>query len=188
MRGKGGFTLIELLVVLALIAILAGIGFSLDGWENKFRAESEVKQIYSDLMKTREEAMAQKSWYFVEFQQDAKAKMFDYKIYQDTNGDGAFDNGVGDTHEGPYWQLGNDTYLFVDEGQATFTLGVSPDGLLINPNGAVSPTLLVSWTPDGAATVNTDKAPQLNCISWTATSISLGSWEGTPNNGTCTIN
>ncbi len=184
MKGRGGFTLIELLVVLALMAIVAGIGFSLDGWENKFRAESEVKQIYSDLMKTREEAMAQKKWYFVSFQQDAQAQMYDYKIFVDTNGDGALEPDV-DTAAGPDWKLSSGTYLFANEGQAAFTLMISPDGLLVNPpNG----TLLVSWTPNGATTVNTDKAPQLDCISWTETNMSLGSWEGTASNGNCSIN
>ncbi|MDA8089003.1 MAG: prepilin-type N-terminal cleavage/methylation domain-containing protein [Nitrospiraceae bacterium] len=154
MKGQGGFTLIELLIVVAILAIMASIGFSLDGWENKFRAESTVKQAYSDIMKAREAAVTEKRMVFVTFTPTG------YKAYVDTfplpDGSGALNTAqdaliVNTTISG---QVKMQQY----PGQIT----ISPDGLLASGSNNI-----YFYSP---------KQPQLNCITWTATSMSLGLW------------
>ena len=179
MKGRGGFTLIEILVVIAIIVIVAAIGFSMDGWENRTAAESQVKQVYADLMNARETAITQKRWVFVIFA--ANNGIYGYKIYLDTfpapDGNGAYDSATppnGDAPDGPNWTLNGAVAMYVNGAQNPFTLSISPDGSL----GPAAGTLYMkSATP-----------PQLNCIDWTATDISLGGWSGAFPGGSCVSN
>ena len=160
-RGEKGFTLIELLVVLALMAVLAAIGFNLDGWETRFRAESDMKRAYSDLMNARQTAATQKRMVFVQMTNNG------YTVYADTD---PAPDGDGQLETGP----GQDTKL--TKLCETFGSGVqieNPVNISISPDGLLSPAASIYF--------QSQSAPQLNCLALTPTDISMGLWNSTKN-------
>jgi prepilin-type N-terminal cleavage/methylation domain-containing protein len=85
---EDGFSLIELLVVIVILGIVAGLGtVSFRGWVSKHELESQVKEMYTDLMNARFTAMHQNKTHFVTLSANQ------LRAYEDTsptpNGDGA---------------------------------------------------------------------------------------------------
>lgn len=63
---NNGFSLIELLTVMVLLGIVAGLGtVSFRGWVKKHELESQVKEVYTDLMNARITAMHHNRTHFV---------------------------------------------------------------------------------------------------------------------------
>jgi prepilin-type N-terminal cleavage/methylation domain-containing protein len=61
-----GFSLIELVVVIAIVSILVvALGFQYAGWQARYKVESQVKEVYSDLMTARMKAMQMNRFYRV---------------------------------------------------------------------------------------------------------------------------
>jgi type II secretory pathway pseudopilin PulG len=84
-----GITLAELLVGIAIVMILiVALGFDYSGWQGKYKVESEVKQLYSDLVSARVRAMQRSVSCFVDFPSAAQ-----YELTDDTNGDDLPDSG-----------------------------------------------------------------------------------------------
>ena len=84
---EDGITLIELIVVISIIGILAvALGFEFRGWMGKYRVESQIKEMYVDLMNARASAMQRNRTHF------ATGTATTYSIYEDTtpapDGDG----------------------------------------------------------------------------------------------------
>jgi type IV fimbrial biogenesis protein FimT len=76
-----GFTLIELIVVLAIAGILMAIAtLSFRTMSSKSNIEGQIKQMYTDLMTARIEAMDRNTYHFVTL----NAKQ--YAVYEDTLG------------------------------------------------------------------------------------------------------
>jgi Tfp pilus assembly protein FimT len=153
MMNNRGITLMELLAVMAVAAALAiGLGQSFLAWQGSYLVESQVKELFDDLMDSRIKAMQRNRAHFAVVTAD------DYSMYEDTNGDGVF--GAGD----------NDMSRFTNpkplryEPQWTGTITMSTRGL-INPNDA---------------TIFFDTAgnePSYDCIDIIQTRINLGKWE-----------
>ena len=80
LRGSRGLTLIELLIAITVIGILAVVlGFEFRDWIRKYRVESQIKEMYIDLMNTRARAMQQNRMHFVTLANT------EYAIYEDMN-------------------------------------------------------------------------------------------------------
>ncbi len=61
-----GLTLIELIVVISIISILlVALGFEFAGWRGKYKVESQIKEIYMDLMNTKARALQRNRVHFI---------------------------------------------------------------------------------------------------------------------------
>jgi prepilin-type N-terminal cleavage/methylation domain-containing protein len=61
-----GVTLIELLVVISVMAVLVvALGFSFQGWMGNYNVESQMKEMYVDLMNAKARAMQRNRAHFV---------------------------------------------------------------------------------------------------------------------------
>ena len=84
---KDGFSLIELLVVIIILGIVASLGtVSFTGWIRKHDLESQVKEMYTDLMNARLTAMHQNRSHFISLSANQ------ITASEDTDGDGAGDS------------------------------------------------------------------------------------------------
>lgn len=60
-----GVTLVEVLVVVAIVSILViAFGFSFQGWQGTYNVESQVKDIFTDLLNARQWAMQKNRVHF----------------------------------------------------------------------------------------------------------------------------
>ncbi|HET6515083.1 MAG TPA: type II secretion system protein [Thermodesulfovibrionales bacterium] len=80
METNKGLTLIEILVAMSVIGILsAAIGFFFEGWASTYRIESQIKEMYANLMKARVQAMQVNRVHFVTLSPTH------YAVFDDTN-------------------------------------------------------------------------------------------------------
>lgn len=83
-----GVTLIELIVALAVITVLImAVAFDYRGWQGRYKVESAMKQLYSDLMDGRAKAMHRGRLYFADFPSATS-----YRLIEDANDNGALDD------------------------------------------------------------------------------------------------
>lgn len=177
-----GFTLIELLVVLAIMGILiVALGFSFEGWRDKYRVESQIKDIYIDMMNTRARAMQRNRAHF------ATGLSTSYSIYEDTNpapdGDGSLQTGAGEDTLLPSFPK-NTEYKINWTGSGT-TITFNTKGLAL-PNGSLwldTNPPMPSCCHNNSCSDEDDRKkciyPDYNCIVVFSTRINLGKWDGT---------
>jgi len=149
-----GITLIELIVVITIIGILAiALGFDFTGWIAKYRVESQVKEMYVDLMNARARAMERNRAHFV------VVNTGDYQIFEDTNEDGDYDEGTDQPIQGfaTIKKLANSSYW-------TGTVTMDTRGL-VNQNGTIR------------FNIGTNN-PDYDCIVLFSTRINMGKWDG----------
>lgn len=84
MNNNRGVSLVELMVAVSIIGILVVVmGFSYQGWMGRYKVETTVKDLYSDLMEARARALQMNRPYLAEITATS------YRIAEDSNEDGA---------------------------------------------------------------------------------------------------
>jgi prepilin-type N-terminal cleavage/methylation domain-containing protein len=154
-----GITLVELLVVIAIIGVLVtAFGFSFEGWFERYKAESQIKEMYVDLMNARARAMQRSRVHFVSLPAATK-----YEVYEDTNtapdGNGTLETGA-------------DTLLL--DKDTRFGMSASVADFSFNRDGTVSGSGSI-WVDSSEVT----DAPDYDCIEFSTTRINMGIWNGT---------
>ncbi len=77
-----GFTIVELLIVITILSALMLIaGISGRQWLDRYRVESQMKEMYTDLMNARARALQRNRMHFVTFPDGGTQ----YTIYEDTD-------------------------------------------------------------------------------------------------------
>jgi prepilin-type N-terminal cleavage/methylation domain-containing protein len=155
MKNKNGVTLIELIVVVSVIGILVvALGFSFQGWMGKYRVESQIKEMYTDLMNARASAMQRNRAFFADFPTTTS-----YRIREDTNEDNLPLVVAGDTIL--------PTYPKTVEYAVTWaggTISLDTKGIMQPSSSPLGATLCVVSTND----------PDYDCIVISQTRINMG--------------
>jgi prepilin-type N-terminal cleavage/methylation domain-containing protein len=170
MRNKG-ITLIELLVVVAVVGILAvALGFSYVGWQGRYRVEKVTKDLYTDLMDARTRALTQSRTYFVDFNTPAPpAGQGCYRVIEDTNGDGALNNGDTIVIPPPPTVL-----PLTNQKTVEYALDENITGTTVRFNTRGVTTNLGSIN----FTLPPDVDPDYDCIVISQMRINIGKWDG----------
>ena len=84
---RRGFTIVELVLVIAIIAILLSLGtIYFSKWQRKASIEREVKEFYSDLMYTRQQAMVTGMRHRIQFVSAKSITLLRYSSEGDATG------------------------------------------------------------------------------------------------------
>lgn len=156
---RAGFSLVEILITLAILGILVMIAVgNFGGVNEKYKVESETKQLYADLMDARGRAMQRNRVSFVRI--DGVV----YQTYEDTtpapDGDGTLQQGT-------------------DRGVANMTVSHAID----TSNIAAAP-LVFNFNRNGIASVtgylrfSSAVKPDYDCITINPTRIKMGQFSG----------
>jgi prepilin-type N-terminal cleavage/methylation domain-containing protein len=181
MSTVAGVTLVELLVVISIVAILAvALGFNYSGWSARYKVESQVKQLYSDLVGARLRAMERGMTVFTDFTDSTH-----YRVIEDTNGNAVVDAAPTDTLLTGYPKavdypvsassVDNSTSPATVTSQAIGSVVISFDrrGLLS------CPTLFTLGTQTrGVISFASTASPDYDCITISQTIISMGQMSG----------
>lgn len=163
-----GITLTELIIVISIIGILVvALGFSFQGWIGGSRVETQMKEMYTDLMNARVRAMSRSRVHFVTL------AATQYTIYEDTNpapnGNGALET-----------TAPTDTQILQRNLDPSYPITWNRDTYEFNTRGLAA--------SGGTICSNTDADADYNCIIISASRINLGKLTTkipAPYNGLC---
>ncbi len=95
---RKGITLIELLVAITVIGFLtSALVYNFDDWMTSFNKESQVKEMYSDLLNARGRAIGRNRTHFVEF------TTTECQTWEDVDSSGGTAHDAGDDPSGKMW-------------------------------------------------------------------------------------
>ena len=174
-KEESGVTLVELLIIVSIIGILSvALGFSFQGWMGNYKIESELKQIYADIMDARTRAMTQNRMHFIVINTD------NYAVYEDTNDNNCFNLGSGDT-----LLKSNPLQYTIDPAVWTGTIGFDTRGLAwqytVPPCTRVTPTPPTPTAPSAipiSITLPSGFNPDFNCIAVYQSRVAMGKMSG----------
>lgn len=158
-----GITLIELIVVVTIVSILVvALGFEFQGWMGRYRVESQIKNLYMDMMNTRTRAMQRNRTHFVTIPSTTS-----YSIFEDNNpapdGDGSVANEITPL---PTYPKTVEYAMNWNGGGTTITLD---RGGLVSPSGTLYLTTTVDSDYDcivvSPTRINMGKCSGANCAS-----------------------
>ncbi len=157
-----GLTLIELIVIITIMTILLAIaGVQYHQWQIRYGIESQVRQLYSDLIGARVEAMQQNELYIVRIESSNS-----YAVYRDENDNSTYDAGT-DTKIEKYSRSGLKYPIKWSDGNVLeFTM---------NERGLINQNLSLRVTNKDGSLSNAE----YDCLNITRTRINLGKYNGT---------
>lgn len=160
--GMRGVTLMELMVVVALSGIMMGIaGFTVQGLHDRQDAESQVIQMYKDMMNARVRAFQGRRAYFVIVTTNG------YQIAEDTNGSGG---AMPDPGDRTLWSVPKQ---FKFNSQWNGTVIMAANGIISRSTGPLPANADLDIRFDTAGI-----EPEYDCISVGPTRIREGRWNG----------
>jgi Tfp pilus assembly protein FimT len=176
-----GITLVELLVVVSIVAILAVVlGYNYSGWSARYKVESQVRQLYSDLVGARVRAMQRGMTVFADFPDSAH-----YRVIDDTNGNAVVDTSPTDTLLTGYPKAVNYALnaATVDDSASPPTVTSQAIGSVVisfDKKGLLScPTLFTLGTQTrGVISFTSTASPDYDCIIISQTMIDMGQMSG----------
>ncbi len=159
---ENGITLIELIVVISVIGIMAvALGFGFQGWMGSYKVESQMKEMYVDLMNARARAMQKNRMHFVTL------AATQYTLYEDTNTapDG---NGTLET------ATGGDTQVMQKNLNPHYSITWTTANTVRFKTGG-----LVPLSDAGSIRVSSSSNADYDCIVIAETRINMGKWNET---------
>ena len=175
MKNKNGVTLIELIVVVSVIGILViALGFSFQGWMGKYRVESQIKEMYVDLMNARARAMERNRCHFVRLNNSNS-----YSIYEDDSdgankvpdGDGTLQTGTGSSADTQLPTYPKTVEYNLDWNNSAVA---APINLTFNTKGIATTLGTISIFVDRNSDGKKDFEPDYDCIVIASTRINTG--------------
>ena len=155
-KEENGVTLTELLIIVSIVGILTvALGFSFQGWMGNYKIESELKQMYADIIDVRTRAMTQNRMHFIVINSG------NYALYEDTNDNNAANPGAGDT------LLKTTPLQYNVDSTGTGTITFNTKGLTASSTAISIPITL----PSGAS-------PDFDCIVVYQSRVGMGKMSG----------
>jgi len=175
MINKSGFTIIEVIVVLVILGILLSIaGISGNAMLKKYRVETQMKQMFVELMNARVSAMQRNRTYFAVFNPTPTATQ--YTIYEDTSpapdGNGTLETAA---DRQVLRKILNSNYALTIPGVASTSINFDTRGLASMLPGPMGTQQTVR--------VNGSFGAAYDCIVISLTRIRMGAWNG----ATCVV-
>ncbi|MEW6569834.1 MAG: prepilin-type N-terminal cleavage/methylation domain-containing protein [Nitrospirota bacterium] len=167
---QDGLTLIELLIVITIIGILIVVsGFEFSGWMARYKVESEIKDLYTDLSNARTLAMQRNINYFLRLNSAATKE---YSAYEDTNNDDACC--AGDTKIGRLSKQ-NRSHDIAWNGGGVVDIGMDRRGIF---EPSTAPLGINIWLLKDDGTTYGNSEVDYDCIVIAPTRISMGKYDG----------